>query len=52
MSEIHCEANSFFQMARKLQRKGKLEEAIALYQEAIKKNPNFSWYYHNLGDIF
>jgi FkbM family methyltransferase len=51
MSEIHDGANSFFQMARKLQQEGKLEEAIALYQEAINKNPNFSWYYHNLGDI-
>ena len=50
MSEIQSEANNTFQRATQLQREGRLEEAIALYREAIEKNPNFAWYYHDLGE--
>jgi tetratricopeptide (TPR) repeat protein len=38
MSEIQSGANSVFQRARKLQREGRLEEAIALYRKAIELN--------------
>ena len=50
MSEIQSGANNTFQRATQLQREGRLEEAIALYREAIEKNPNFAWYYHDLGE--
>ena len=33
-----------------LLRQGKLEEAIASYQNAIELNPQFAWSYQNLGD--
>lgn len=36
--------------ANQLKRMGKLDEAIALYHQAIKINPNFAWTYHDLGD--
>jgi hypothetical protein len=36
MSEIKGGANSVFRRARKLQREGRLEEAIALFREAIE----------------
>lgn len=50
MSEIQSGANNTFQRATQLQREGRLEEAIALYREAIEKNPNFAWYYYYLGE--
>ena len=31
---------------------GQNEKAIAYYQKAIQLNPNFFWFYHNLGVIF
>jgi tetratricopeptide (TPR) repeat protein len=51
MSEIKSGANSVFQRGRKLQREGRLEEAIALFREAIKRNPSFSWNYYLLGEV-
>ncbi|MGD1716369.1 sulfotransferase [Dapis sp. BLCC M172] len=36
--------------ANKLKREGKLNEAIATYQQAININPCFAWYYQELGD--
>ncbi|MGD1809760.1 tetratricopeptide repeat protein [Dapis sp. BLCC M126] len=39
-----------FATGNKLLREGKLEEAIASYQKAIEQNPQFAWYYQNLGD--
>ncbi|NES65244.1 MAG: tetratricopeptide repeat protein [Okeania sp. SIO2D1] len=51
MSEIQAGANSVFQRAIRLQREGKLDEAIALFREAIEKNPSFSWTYFLLGEL-
>ncbi len=36
--------------AKRLQKQGKLTEAIALYRKGIAFNPNFSWYYYHLGE--
>lgn len=41
---------NYLQEAKKLQKEGKLTEAIALYRKGIAFNPNFSWYYHHLGE--
>ncbi|MDY6805891.1 MAG: tetratricopeptide repeat protein [Cyanobacteriota bacterium] len=41
---------NYLQDARKLQKEGKLTEAIALYRKGIAFNPTFSWYYHHLGE--
>lgn len=39
-----------FARGNQLLREGKLEEAIASYQEAIEKNPHFAYSYQNLGE--
>ncbi|NES03744.1 MAG: tetratricopeptide repeat protein [Okeania sp. SIO2F4] len=39
-----------FATGNKLFREGKLEEAIASYEKAIKENPRFAWSYQNLGE--
>ena len=39
-----------FATGNKLLREGKLEEAIASYQQAIEQNPQFAWSYQNLGE--
>ena len=39
-----------FQQANQLLREGKLEEAIAAYQSAIRQNPDSYLAYHNLGE--
>ncbi len=39
-----------FATGNKLLREGKLEEAIASYEKAIKENPRFAWSYQNLGE--
>jgi tetratricopeptide (TPR) repeat protein len=44
-------AGKFIKKANHLKRIGKLDEAINLYWKAIKVNPNFSWYYYELGDV-
>jgi glycosyltransferase involved in cell wall biosynthesis len=41
---------SYYEQATELQAQGKLEEAIALYQQSIARNPYYSWSYHNLAD--
>lgn len=41
--------NSFLKQGRKLIAEGKLEEAVALYRQAIAQRPNFAWYYYALG---
>lgn len=41
---------SYFQRANQLKQEGKLKEAIASYQQAIKQNPNFYCSHHNLGE--
>jgi tetratricopeptide (TPR) repeat protein len=43
-------AGELIKKANQLKRQGKLDEAIALYRQAIKINPHFAWAYHNLGD--
>lgn len=50
MAESKERGDNFFRRARNLQREGKFEEAIALYREAIEKNPDFAWYHHELGE--
>ena len=40
-----------FKQAEKYKSKGNFNEAIALYEQAIKHNPNFHWYYYYLGEI-
>ncbi|EDZ92862.1 Tetratricopeptide TPR_2 repeat protein [Limnospira maxima CS-328] len=43
-------AGELLKQANQLKRSGKLEEAIALYREALELNPNFAWTYYELGD--
>ena len=43
-------ASSYLIKAEKLKRQGKLQEAIALLQDAINLNPHFFWYYHKMGE--
>ena len=43
-------AGRLLKQANQLKRMGRLDEAIALYHQAIEINPNFAWAYHNLGD--
>ncbi|GGA56387.1 protein arginine N-methyltransferase [Okeania sp. KiyG1] len=45
-------AGQFLKQANQLKRAGRLDEAIALYHQAIEINPNFAWLYSNLGDAF
>ncbi|MGL6137689.1 MAG: tetratricopeptide repeat protein [Planktothrix sp.] len=45
-------ASSLYEQAELYRSKGNWEEAIALYQKTIELDPNFSWAYHQLGDIF
>lgn len=43
-------AGRLLKQANQLKRMGKLDQAIALYRQAIEINPHFAWAYHNLGD--
>ncbi|NEP87856.1 MAG: tetratricopeptide repeat protein [Okeania sp. SIO2C2] len=43
-------AGQFLKQANQLKRAGRLDEAIALYHQAIEINPNFAWLHSNLGD--
>jgi tetratricopeptide (TPR) repeat protein len=43
-------AGELLKQANQLKRSGNLDEAIALYHQAIEINPHFAWAYHNLGD--
>ncbi|MGL5134546.1 MAG: tetratricopeptide repeat protein [Planktothrix sp.] len=45
-------ASTLYEQAELYRSKGNWEEAIALYQKTIELDPNFSWAYHQLGDIF
>ena len=45
-------AGQLLKQANQLKRAGRLDEAIALYYQAIEINPSFAWAYHNLGDAF
>lgn len=45
-------ASSLYEQAELYRNQGNLEDAIALYQKTIELDPNFSWAYHQLGDIF
>ena len=45
-------AGQLLKQANQLKRAGRLDEAIALYHQAIELNPNFAWTYNNLGDAF
>jgi len=40
----------YHELGHDLQKKGKLEEAVAAYQQSIVRNPSYGWSYHNLGD--
>lgn len=43
-------AGNLIKKANQLKREGKLDEAIALYHQAVEINPNFAWTYYDLGD--
>ncbi|BAI87859.1 TPR domain protein [Limnospira platensis NIES-39] len=43
-------AGELLRQANQLKRSGKLDEAIALYHQAIELNPSFAWTYYELGD--
>jgi|SanBayMetagenome_1026888.scaffolds.fasta_scaffold07787_4 hypothetical protein len=43
-------AGNLIKKANQLKREGKLDEAIALYHQAIEINPHFAWTYYDLGD--
>lgn len=45
-------ASGLYEQAELHRGKRNWEEAIALYQKTIELDPNFSWAYHQLGDIF
>lgn len=45
-------ASTLYEQAELYRSKGNLEDAIALYQKTIELDSNFSWAYHQLGDIF
>ncbi|NET76666.1 FkbM family methyltransferase [Okeania sp. SIO1F9] len=45
-------AGQLLKQANQLKRAGRLDEAIAIYHQAIEINPNFAWAYNNLGDAF
>ena len=42
--------NNFISKANKLKKEERLDEAIALYKQAIELNPGFPWYYYELGE--
>ncbi|MFO7031944.1 hypothetical protein B9T07_18715 [Limnospira fusiformis CCALA 023] len=42
----------YLNFAGKLEQDKKFSQAITIYQVAIDKNPDFSWYYRKLGDVF
>ncbi|NEQ35265.1 MAG: tetratricopeptide repeat protein [Okeania sp. SIO3I5] len=50
MSEVQDGANSVFQRARKLQREGKLEEAVLVYNQILETSTKSAWTYSNLGE--
>ena len=50
MLETKNGVNDLFRTAIKLQREGKLKEAIVLYQEAISRHPCFHWSHYKLGE--
>jgi Tfp pilus assembly protein PilF len=50
MDNQQMRAGRLLKQANQLKRKGKLDQAIALYRQAFEINPNFAWAYHNLGD--
>jgi tetratricopeptide (TPR) repeat protein len=43
-------AGNLIKKANQLKREGKLDEAIALYHQAVEINPHFAWTYYDLGD--
>ena len=44
-------AGDLIKRGNQLNRRGELNEAITLYREAIKANPNFAWSYYLLGEV-
>ena len=50
MSEIKTGPNSVFHRARKLQREGKLEEAVVAYNQILETSTKSAWTYSNLGE--
>ncbi len=45
-------ASCLYEKAEAYRTQNQWEEAIALYQKTIELDPNFSWAYHQLGDLF
>jgi tetratricopeptide (TPR) repeat protein len=50
MGNEDMSASQFLKQANQLKRAGRLDEAIALYHQAIEINPHFAWTYYNLAD--
>lgn len=51
---LHPEAtvNELYEHAEAYFSQGNLEAAIAYYQKTLARDPNYSWAYHKLGDVF
>lgn len=52
LQENPISASSLYEQAEAYRTQEKWEEAIALYQKTIELDSNFSWAYHQLGDVF
>ncbi|MGD1805083.1 hypothetical protein ACP6PL_06535 [Dapis sp. BLCC M126] len=48
MDNENRSVSQLLKQANRLKRTGSLDEAIALYKDAIEKNSNFSWYDYKL----
>ncbi len=45
-------ANDYFNQGNQFKQSDQYQEAVEAYQKAIELNPNFSWYYHNLAEVW
>jgi hypothetical protein len=56
VSDVECiEINNIkalLKVGSQFKKEGKLDEALAVYQQATELNPNFSWLYQALGEIY
>ncbi|MGB3404534.1 MAG: tetratricopeptide repeat protein [Microcoleaceae cyanobacterium] len=45
-------ANDYFNQGNQCKQSEQYQDAVEAYEKAIELNPNFSWYYHNLAEVF
>jgi len=50
MTQQESSIGHLLNQANQLKLLGKLDQAIALYQQLIEVNPNFAWAYYDLGE--